>query len=55
MLRLDLHVHTGFSKDSTSPIDSLVSHCRDKGPGPAAKAVEMAGKGPNLLPLMVSG
>ena len=55
MLRLDRHVHIRFSKDSTSLIDSLVSHCRDKGPGLAVKAVEMAAKGPNLLLLMVSG
>lgn len=55
LLRLDRHVHTHFSKDSAPPIDSLVSRCRDKGPGPAVKAVEMAGKGPNLLLLMVSG
>ena len=55
LLRLDRHVHIRFSKDSTSLIDSLVSHCRDRGPDPAVKAVEMAAKGPNLLLLMVSG
>jgi len=55
LLRLHRKVHTRFSKDSTLLIDFLVSHCRDNGPGSAAKAVEMAGKGPNLLLLMVSG
>ena len=55
LLRLHRNVQTRFSKDSTLLIGSLVSHCRVRGPGPAVKAVEMAGKGPNLLLLMVSG
>ena len=38
LLRLDRHVQSRCSKDSTSPIDSLVSPCRDKGLGPGAIA-----------------
>ncbi len=33
MLRLDLHVHTCFSKYSRAPIASLVEHCRKAGLG----------------------
>ena len=55
LLRLDLNVHTRFSKESASPVGSLVSHCRDKGRDRAVKAVEMAGRRPNRLLLMVSG
>ena len=29
MLRLDLHVHTRYSKDSTAPIPSVVRHCEN--------------------------
>ena len=36
MLRLDLHVHTRFSKDSHAPISSVVEHCRRSGLGPVA-------------------
>ena len=36
MLRLDLHVHTRFSKDSQAPISSVVEHCRKSGLGPVA-------------------
>ena len=31
MLRLDLHVHTRHSKDSTAPIPSVVRHCQNSG------------------------
>lgn len=33
MLRLDLHVHTRFSKDSHAPIPSVVERCRRSGLG----------------------
>lgn len=33
MLRLDLHIHTRFSKDSTAPIASVVRHCQRGGLG----------------------
>ena len=33
MLRLDLHVHTCFSKDSRAPIKSVVEHCQRAGLG----------------------
>ena len=33
MLRLDLHVHTRFSKDSHAPIASVVKHCQQAGLG----------------------
>ena len=33
MLRLDLHVHTRFSKDSHAPISSVVERCRRSGLG----------------------
>ena len=32
-MRLDLHVHTRFSKDSHSPIASVVNHCQNAGLG----------------------
>ena len=31
MLRLDLHVHTRFSKDSQAPVTSVVKHCQKSG------------------------
>ncbi len=36
MLRLDLHVHTRFSKDSAAPIASVVNRCQRAGLGPVA-------------------
>ncbi len=36
MLRLDLHIHTRHSKDSTAPIPSVVERCRRAGLGPVA-------------------
>lgn len=36
MLRVDLHIHTRFSKDSQSPIPSVVERCRKAGLGPVA-------------------
>jgi predicted metal-dependent phosphoesterase TrpH len=36
LLRLDLHVHTRFSKDSHAPIASVVERCRRSGLGPVA-------------------
>ena len=36
MLRLDLHIHTRFSKDSAAPIASVVERIQMKGLGPVA-------------------
>ena len=36
MLRLDLHVHTRFSKDSNAPIPSVVERCQKAGLGVVA-------------------
>ena len=36
MLRLDLHIHTCFSKDSAAPIASVVQRIQLKGLGPVA-------------------
>ena len=36
MLRLDLHIHTCFSKDSAAPIASVVQRIQMNGLGPVA-------------------
>ena len=36
MLRLDLHIHTRYSKDSETPIESVVDRCQKSGLGTVA-------------------
>ena len=36
MMRLDLHIHTRYSKDSTAPIPKIIDRCRKNGLGPIA-------------------
>ncbi len=36
MLRVDLHIHTRFSKDSEAPVESVVEHCSKAGLGMVA-------------------